>query len=119
MAAVDRLKVVIYGRGGHGGQPHRAADPVVAAADVVTALQTIVSREVSPLQSAVVTLGSIHGGQAFNVIPAEVTLLGTIRTFDADLRRSLPDRIRRIAGGILPALHRPPTHVLHAGHPPH
>src|SRR5258708_29240929 len=93
MAAVDRLKVVIHGRGGHGGQPHRAADPVVAAAHVVTALQTIVSREVSPLQSAVVTLGSIHGGQAFNVIPDEVTLLGTVRTFDADLRRSLPHRI--------------------------
>ncbi|HWW93160.1 MAG TPA: amidohydrolase, partial [Vicinamibacteria bacterium] len=104
MAAVDRLKIVIHGRGGHGGQPHRSADPVVAAAHVVTALQTIVSREVSPLQSAVVTLGSIHGGQAFNVIPDEVTLLGTLRTFDADLRRSLPDRIRRIAGGIAEGL---------------
>ena len=83
MAAVDRLKIVVHGRGGHGGKPHRAADPVVAAAHVVTALQTIVAREVSPLQAAVVTIGSIHGGEAFNVIPDEVTLTGTIRTFDA------------------------------------
>ncbi len=117
MAAVDRLKVVIHGRGGHGGQPHRAADPVVAAAHVVTALQTIVSREVSPLQSAVVTLGSIHGGQAFNVIPDEVTLLGTIRTFDADLRRSLPDRIRRIAGGIAEGLNCRADVEVKAGNP--
>jgi len=117
MAAVDRLKIVIHGRGGHGGQPHRSADPVVAAAHVVTALQTIVSREVSPLQSAVVTLGSIHGGQAFNVIPDEVTLLGTLRTFDADLRRSLPDRIRRIAGGIAEGLNCRAEVEVKAGNP--
>jgi amidohydrolase len=104
MAAVDRLSLVVHGRGGHGGQPQRAADPIVAAAHVVTALQTVVSREVSPLASAVVTLGSIQGGQAFNVIPDSVTLLGTIRTFDAELRRSLPERIRRIACGVAEGL---------------
>jgi amidohydrolase len=100
MAAVDRLKIVVHGRGGHGGMPQRAADPVVAAAHVVTALQTLVSREVSPLQSAVVTVGSIHGGEAFNVIPDEVTLLGTIRSYDPELRSSMPGRIQRIASGI-------------------
>jgi len=104
MAAVDRLRIVIHGRGGHGGTPHRSADPVVAAAHVVTALQTIVAREVSPLQSAVVTLGSIHGGQAFNVIPEEVTITGTIRTFDAELRRTMPERLRRIASGVAEGL---------------
>jgi len=104
MAAVDRLRIVIHGRGGHGGNPHRAADPVVAAAHVVVALQTVVAREVSPLQSAVVTLGAIHGGQAFNVIPDEVTLTGTVRTFDADVRRGVPERIRRIAEGVASAL---------------
>jgi amidohydrolase len=103
MAAVDRLRIVVHGQGGHGGKPHRAADPVVAAAHVVTALQTIVSREVSPVAAAVVTLGSIHGGQAFNVIPDEVTLTGTIRTFDEDLRRSMPERIARIASGVAEA----------------
>jgi amidohydrolase len=104
MAAVDRLKIVVHGRGGHGGMPQRAADPVVAAAHVVTALQTLVSREVSPLQSAVVTVGSIHGGEAFNVIPDDVTLLGTIRSYDHELRRSMPERIRRIASGIAEGL---------------
>jgi len=100
MASVDRLRIVIHGRGGHGGTPHRSADPVVAAAHVVTALQTIVAREVAPVQAAVVTIGSIHGGQAFNVIPDEVTLTGTIRTFDPGLRRSMPERIARIAAGV-------------------
>lgn len=104
MAAVDRLKIVVRGRGGHGGQPQRAADPVVAAAHLVTALQTIVAREVSPLEPAVLTIGSIHGGEAFNVIPDQVTLTGTLRSFDPDLRRSLPERIGRIAGGIAEGL---------------
>jgi amidohydrolase len=104
MAAVDRLKIVVRGRGGHGGMPQRAADPVVAAAFVITGLQTLVSREVSPLESAVVTVGSVHGGEAFNVIPDEVTLLGTIRTYDVELRRSMPERIRRIASGLAEGL---------------
>jgi amidohydrolase len=104
MAAVDRLKIVVRGRGGHGGQPQRAADPVVAAAHLVTALQTIVAREVSPLEPAVLTIGSIHGGEAFNVIPDQVTLTGTLRSFDPELRRSLPERIGRIAGGIAEGL---------------
>jgi amidohydrolase len=104
MAAVDRLKITIAGRGGHGAQPHRAHDPVVAACHVVLALQTVVSREVSPVQPAVLTIGSIRGGEAFNVIPDEVTLLGTLRSFDAEVRASLPDRIRRIAQGVADGL---------------
>jgi len=104
MAAVDRLRIVVRGRGGHGGTPHRSADPVLAAAHVVSALQSVVSREVSPLASAVLTIGSIHGGDAFNVIPDEVTLTGTLRSFDEGLRASLPDRIRRIAQGVASAL---------------
>ena len=100
MASVDRLNVKIVGRGGHGAAPHRSADPVVAAAHVVVALQTIVAREVSPMGSAVVTVAAIHGGSAFNVIPEEVTLSGTLRTFDPELRQSLPGRIRRIAEGV-------------------
>jgi len=104
MAAVDRLRITVHGRGGHGGTPHRSADPVVAAAHVVTALQTVVARETSPLQSVVVTIGSIHGGEAFNVIPDEVVLLGTIRTFDASLRTAMPERLARIASGVAGAL---------------
>jgi amidohydrolase len=104
MAAVDRLRIVVHGRGGHGGTPHRSADPVVAAAHVITALQTVVARETSPLQSAVVTIGSVHGGDAFNVIPDEVTLTGTLRTFDGALRASMPERLTRIASGVAEAL---------------
>jgi amidohydrolase len=118
MAAVDRLEIVVHGRGGHGGQPQRAADPIVAAGHVITALQTIVSREVSPLQSAVVTLGSIHGGQAFNVIPDAVTLTGTLRSFDAELRRSLPERIGRIASGVAGGLGCRAQVTVRTGNPP-
>src|SRR5262245_58847755 len=118
MAAVDRLQIVVRGRGGHGGHPHRAADPVVAAAQLVTALQTVVAREVSPLQSAVLTVGAIHGGQAFNVIPDQVTLTGTVRTFDAALRRSMPERIGRIAGGVASALQCEAEVELRPGNPP-
>jgi len=118
MAAVDRLKIVVHGRGGHGGQPQRAADPIVAAGHVVTALQTIVAREVSPLASAVVTLGSIHGGLAFNVIPDEVTLTGTIRTFDPELRRSMPERISRIATGVTTGLGCRAEVEIRTGNPP-
>jgi amidohydrolase len=104
MAAVDRLRIVIHGRGGHGAKPHRSADPIVAAAHVVTALQSVVSREVPPVQPAVVTVGSIQGGHAFNVIPDEVVLTGTIRTFDEALRRSMPERLSRLASGVAEGL---------------
>lgn len=118
MAAVDRLQIVVRGRGGHGGKPHRSADPVVAAAYVVTALQTIVSREVAPVQAAVVTIGAVHGGQAFNVIPEEVVLTGTIRTFDAELRRSMPERITRLVRGVAEGLQCTATVEVRAGNPP-
>jgi amidohydrolase len=104
MASVDRLRIVIRGEGGHGAKPERAKDPIVAAAHVVTALQTIVSREVSPLAPAVVTIASIHAGEAFNVIPSQALLTGTIRSFDAALRRSMPERITRVAAGVAQAL---------------
>lgn len=118
MAAVDRLKIVVRGRGGHGGKPHRAADPILAASHVVTALQSIVSREVSPVDAAVVTIGSIHGGEAFNVIPDEVTLTGTIRTFDPALRLTMPERITRVAGGVSSALQCRAEVEVRAGNPP-
>jgi amidohydrolase len=118
MAAVDRLKIVVHGRGGHGGKPHRSADPVVGAAHVVTALQTVVAREVSPQLAAVVTIGAIHGGEAFNVIPDEVTLTGTIRTFDAALRRSMPERITRIAEGVAAGLQCRAEVEVRTGNPP-
>jgi amidohydrolase len=78
----------------------------------------VVAREVNPVQAAVVTIGSIHGGEAFNVIPENVTLIGTIRTFDADLRRSMPERITRIASGIAQGLGCRAEVEVRAGNPP-
>jgi amidohydrolase len=100
MAGADIFTVRIAGRGGHGAIPDAAVDPIVAAANFVNALQTIVSRNVSPLDTAVVSVTSIHGGTAFNVIPPEVRLEGTIRTFDHAVRQRVVERFEQIARGV-------------------
>lgn len=102
-AASDSLKITVRGRGGHAAWPHKAVDPIVVAAHVVVGLQGIVSRQVSPRQSAVVTIGVIQGGTKANVIPETVTLLGTVRTLDPEVREQMPARIRAIAEGICAA----------------
>ena len=99
-ASADEFSVVIHGRGGHGALPHQALDPVPIASMVVLALQTLISRETSPFQSAVVTVGKIEGGQAFNVIPETVTLTGTVRAFTEQDRNRLLRRISEVAQGI-------------------
>ena len=99
-ACSDKFELDIIGSGGHGAFPHTSVDPVVVAAYVVTALQTVVSREVAPKEPAVVTIGSIHSGTTQNVIPDIATMKGTVRAFDPELRRSLKDRIERIAQGV-------------------
>lgn len=96
MASPDSYRVVVRGVGGHGAMPHLTHDPVPAAAAIVSALQTIVSRNVSPVTPAVVTVGSIHGGQADNVIPPEVTMTGTVRTFDDATRSLVETAMRRV-----------------------
>jgi amidohydrolase len=100
MASADMFTVTIRGRGGHGAQPHLTIDAVVIAAEVVTALQTLVSRETSPVAPVVITLGSVHGGTAANIVAGEVVIQGTLRTFDAELRRHLLARIAQVAEGI-------------------
>jgi amidohydrolase len=97
MGAVGRFTVLVRGKGGHGAIPHESRDPVLAASHVVTALQQIVSRNVDPLEGAVVTVGRIQGGSAFNVIPEEVELEGTLRCFDPGLWEALPGHIERVA----------------------
>ena len=96
---VDSVDVTIRGAGGHGAWPHKTKDPVVLAAQTVMALQTIVSREKDPLDSAVVTVGSIHGGTKHNIIPDEVKLQITVRSFTDEVRAQMLDGIRRIARG--------------------
>src|SRR5690606_37943020 len=89
MAANDRFHIRIIGRGGHGAMPHQTVDAVVAAADFIAGAQTIVSRKVDPLQPAVVTVGSVRAGSAFNVIAAAAELGGTLRSFDPRVRELL------------------------------
>ncbi len=93
MASSDYATVTLHGAGGHGAFPHRACDPVVAAASVVMALQTVVSRNVDPLQTAVVTVGALQAGQANNVIPEEARLELSVRALDPQVRRLLKQRI--------------------------
>ncbi len=97
MAAVDSVDVTIFGRGGHGAMPHTTIDPVVIAARTVLAIQTLVSREKDPLEPAVITVGSIHGGTKYNIIPDEVKLQLTVRSFSPEVRKALKEGIERIA----------------------
>jgi len=100
MAAADGFEMEIKGSGGHGAMPHLAADAVVIAAQVVTALQTVVSREVDPVEPAVLTVGEIGAGTAFNIIPEQARIGGTVRTLNADLRGRMPERIEGVARGV-------------------
>ncbi len=104
MSASDRFKVKIIGQGGHGASPHLAIDPVVAGAQVITALQNIVARNVNPLESAVVTVTSMTGGEAFNVIPETVELRGTIRSYNPDIRELVLKRFEKITTGVAQAM---------------
>ncbi|MCE2908556.1 MAG: M20 family metallopeptidase [Burkholderiaceae bacterium] len=97
MASSDYATITLTGTGGHGAMPQHAADPIVAAASLVMALQTVVSRNVDPLQAAVVTVGALHAGQANNVIPATATLELSVRALDRGVRTLLEQRIRALA----------------------
>ena len=97
MAACDEFEITVEGTGAHGAMPHLGLDPVVAAAQIVTGLQSIVARNVDPLEAGVVSVTMIHGGDAFNVIPQSVELAGTVRTFKAHVRDLIAANIQRIA----------------------
>ena len=104
MASMDTFDIRIAGKGAHGAAPQHGVDPVAAAAQVVTAVQTIVSRNVDPLKSAVISITKIHGGDADNVIPPEVTLGGGIRSFDPDVRALLCRRLVELVEGVSSSL---------------
>jgi amidohydrolase len=99
MAGAELFTIKLMGKGGHGAAPHLTIDPVVAAAQVVNALQTIISRNIAPLQAAVISVTSIHCGTAFNVIPQQAELTGTIRTFNPDVRKTLLERFEQVVRG--------------------
>jgi hippurate hydrolase len=102
MAAADRISITVEGRGGHGAHAYLAIDPVVVAAHIITAAQTIVSRNVSPVDSAVVSLCAVQAGnpQAMSVIPREATITGTVRSFRDETRQMIEDRLKALAESV-------------------
>lgn len=100
MASSDILEVEIEGQGGHGASPHQTIDPVIASAQLITALQSVVSRDLDPLDAAVVSVTQVSAGDAHNVIPSRATLRGTIRSFKPDVRDQVHRRVEEIAEGV-------------------
>jgi amidohydrolase len=100
MAAADAFEMTVRGAGGHGAMPHLTADAIAMAAQIVTALQTVVSREVDPVEPAVLTVGEIGAGTAYNIIPETARLGGTVRTLNEHLRRKMPERMEHLARGV-------------------
>ena len=96
MAAADQITIEIDGVGGHAARPHVAVDPIIVAAHMITALQTVTSRNTDPLKSLVVSICTVDAGKAYNVIPQKAKLLGTVRTLDASVRDLAEERIKRI-----------------------
>jgi amidohydrolase len=103
-ASMDEISLTIEGHGGHGAIPHQTADPIVAAAHVIAALQTVVSRDTAPLDTAVVTIGTVQAGTAFNIIPDRVHMRGTVRAFNEAVRARTLRRVEAVAAGVAGAL---------------
>ena len=103
-SSADEIKLVVRGKGGHGGMPHLSVDPILMSCHVVTALQAVLSREVPPTQPAVLGFGTIHGGTAFNVVSEEVELKGTVRTLDDSVREFVLKRTEEITSSVAAAL---------------
>jgi amidohydrolase len=118
MAAADEVEILVRGTGGHAAMPHRAADPILAAAHVVTALQSIVARHTDPLESAVVSMTMFHGGEAHNVIPDRAKLTGSVRTFKPEVQDRVIAAIGRIARHTAEALGSVAEVDYRRGYPP-
>ncbi len=103
MAAAGKFDIEIVGRGGHSAQPHLTVDPIVVAAQVINAIQSIVSRNLDPLESLVISVGELHAGAAFNVIPGQAILRGTLRAFSDNVMHMAQSRLRSLAEGIAQA----------------
>ncbi|PLS17508.1 amidohydrolase [Bacillus sp. M6-12] len=118
MAAADRFEIEIQGQGGHGAQPHTTKDSIVIASQLVLALQQIVSRRVNPIDSAVVTVGSFTAENAFNVIADNAKLVGTVRTFNEEVRDFIESEIEKITRGICLASDSEYKYTYFRGYPP-
>lgn len=104
MAAAESFRVRVIGRGGHGAMPDQTIDPIVATAQIITSIQSITSRNISPLYSTTVSIGSIHGGEVFNVIPSQVEFEGTIRTFEPSVRQVVLDLFEKVVTNTAQAM---------------
>ena len=117
LAASDKFTIDIEGVGGHAAMPHNTTDPVIVAAHVITALQTIVSRTVNPARSAVISVTALKAGEAFNVIPRSVHLLGTARSLDEGVRDLIEERIGTVASGIASSFGATASYRYERGYP--
>lgn len=118
MAAPDEFTITVQGRGGHGSMPHQTVDPILTGAQIVLALNTVVSRNVDPREPVVLSLGVFQAGDVFNVIPDTAVIKGTVRSFDQELRLSIFNRIQQIAKGICDATGATFTFDKYLGYPP-
>lgn len=118
MACSDTFDIVVRGCGGHAAAPHQTVDSILVASHVVVALQSVVSRSVNPLDSVVVTVTRFHGGEAYNVIPDDVRLGGTIRTFSAELRKAVRERVKAIVEGVAAGFGATAEFHYEEGYPP-
>ncbi len=117
MAASDKFDIVIEGKGGHAARPHYAVDPVAIAAQLIVTLQTLVSRNVDPMRSAVLSVTMFHAGDAFNIIPQRVELAGTVRTLDEDVRALMESRLKAVTVGLVETLGGKAAVSYHRGYP--
>jgi amidohydrolase len=117
-ASADWFEIELTGKGAHGARPHESADPIVGAAALITALQTIVARRIDPAAAAVVTVGSIHSGTASNIIPERAVLTGTLRATTPETRAAIGSEVRRIAESVAEAYRLTARATVHLGTPP-
>jgi len=118
MAQSDNFRITVTGRGGHGSMPQATADPIYAAGQIIVALQSVVSRNVDPLKPAVLSFGTVHGGTVYNIIPNEVRLTGTVRTFEPAVQSLMKKRLTEIAGSTGRALGVDAAVEYEDGYPP-
>lgn len=118
LASADELHITVTGKGGHGAHPHTVTDPIVISAQIIQALQLLISREVGPNEAAVISICSIHGGNACNIIPGEVKMDGTVRAVKPEIRKHLLKRIPEVCRGVAASMQAEARVELELGPPP-
>src|SRR5699024_2865396 len=118
MAGTDRFDITIKGQGGHGAYPHETKDAIVIAAELISKLQTIISRNIDPLQTAVITIGQVNAGSSFNVIAGEASIIGTVRYLNKDTQQAVKEKMEQIVYGVCHTNGAEVDYVYSEGYPP-